>query len=194
MIKKLINLFLLNFLWILFSLPLITVGSSTCAAYYVTLKIVGNEEYNVFKMFIKGFKQNFLQGILMWLISAICLVGFYFIIKMIIDYGEFNFLYSLILLIYSIFVIGINLFSYSLIARYTNSLKNIIKNSVALIVQNFKKSCFLVLKLIIEIGISIGLFILYKYSIILIILILPITLIYSICKVAKPIFNEIEKS
>lgn len=58
----------LNVLWFICCLPIFTVGASTTALYYVTLKIVKNEEGNITKTFFRAFKENFKQGTIIWLI------------------------------------------------------------------------------------------------------------------------------
>lgn len=58
----------LNVLWFICCLPIFTVGASTTALYYVTLKIAKNEEGNVTKAFFHAFKENFKQGTIIWLI------------------------------------------------------------------------------------------------------------------------------
>lgn len=59
---------ILGFLMVVFSLPVITLGASVTAAFYVALKLVRDEEGYVFKGFIKSFKENFKQGFLIELI------------------------------------------------------------------------------------------------------------------------------
>ena len=46
----------------MFSLPIFTIGATTCAAFSVTLKMVDDEEGYVGKMFIKAFKENLKQA------------------------------------------------------------------------------------------------------------------------------------
>lgn len=58
----------LNILWFLCCLPIVTVGASTTALFYVTLKIVKNEEGNITRAFFHSFKENFRQGTVIWLI------------------------------------------------------------------------------------------------------------------------------
>lgn len=58
----------LNLLWILCSLPIFTMGASTTALYYVTLKIVQGDENNITAMFFRAFRENFRQATTLWLI------------------------------------------------------------------------------------------------------------------------------
>ncbi|MEH7495451.1 YesL family protein, partial [Neobacillus niacini] len=69
---KVSNLFLLNILWIIFSTPILTMGAATSAVYYVTLKMVKNEEGYIIKDFWYAFRQNLKQGIM---IEFVLLVG-----------------------------------------------------------------------------------------------------------------------
>ena len=71
-ITKIVNAVYLNILWFFCSLPVFTIGASTTALYYVTLKMVKNEEGNITKAFFHSFRENFKQGTVIWLI----LLGF----------------------------------------------------------------------------------------------------------------------
>ena len=58
----------LNLLWAVCSIPIVTVGASTTALYYVMLKLARGEEGNVTTMFFRSFKENFKQATVLWLI------------------------------------------------------------------------------------------------------------------------------
>lgn len=66
--EKIVNLCVLSFLWVLFSLPVITAGASTTALFHYTLKLAKDEEGYVAKTFFKAFKRNFLQATILWLL------------------------------------------------------------------------------------------------------------------------------
>lgn len=59
---------LLNLLWLICSLPIFTIGASSTALFYVSLKIVRNEEQYVIPMFFRAFRENFRQATQLWLI------------------------------------------------------------------------------------------------------------------------------
>ena len=67
-IGKLGDLIVLNILWIVTSIPIVTAGASTTALYYVTLKLVRDEDGYTIKSFFKSFKENFRQSTIIWLI------------------------------------------------------------------------------------------------------------------------------
>ena len=59
----------LNLLWLVCSLPIFTIGVSTTALYYVTLKIAkGEDTSSVTRMFFHSFRENFRQATVLWLI------------------------------------------------------------------------------------------------------------------------------
>lgn len=58
----------LNLLWFVCSIPIFTIGASTTALYYVSMKIVRGEESSLTKLFFKAFRENFRQSTILWLI------------------------------------------------------------------------------------------------------------------------------
>ena len=58
----------LNLLWLVCSLPIVTVGASTTALYYSCLKIVRDEDSHVGACFFRSFRENFRQATALWLI------------------------------------------------------------------------------------------------------------------------------
>lgn len=67
-LNKFINLLLLNILWFLCSLPVITLGASTCAVYEVTMQFALHEDPPVFKTFFQAFGRNFKKASALFLI------------------------------------------------------------------------------------------------------------------------------
>ncbi len=68
LITKIVYAVWLNILWFVCCLPVFTVGVSTTALFYVTLKIAKNEEGAVTRAFFRSFKENFRQATIVWLI------------------------------------------------------------------------------------------------------------------------------
>jgi len=131
------NLFVLNVLFILFSLPVITFGASLTAMYSTTLKMVKNEEGGIWKTFWKAFKSNFKKATLVWLMAAVVLV---------VIAGELLFAGSVTgaMSVFYLIVAAIEIcvlclivgFLPAIIARYDNTVMNSIKNSLLLAISN----------------------------------------------------------
>lgn len=69
--NRLMDVFKLNCMWLLCSLPIVTMGAATTAAYTITLKMVKDEEGYIAGPFWKEFKANLkrevFSGLLAWL-------------------------------------------------------------------------------------------------------------------------------
>ena len=66
-LTKIADLMVLNILFCVTSIPLITIGASWTALYSVTLKMVRDEEGSVSRSYFHSFRQNFKQATLLWL-------------------------------------------------------------------------------------------------------------------------------
>lgn len=65
---KVFDMMVLTVLWFVTSLPVFTIGASTTALYYVSLKLAADREGYVAKDFFRAFRQNFKQATLVWLV------------------------------------------------------------------------------------------------------------------------------
>lgn len=66
-VEKVVNLIKLNFIWLLFSIPVVTIGAANCALYEISVKIAKNEEGYIFRDFTTAFKQNWKGSFRIWL-------------------------------------------------------------------------------------------------------------------------------
>ena len=73
-IAKIFDLILLNLIFIFSCVPIITIGASTSALSYVTLKMVRGEDPYIWQNFWKSFRQNFKQGTLIWVFSILVFI------------------------------------------------------------------------------------------------------------------------
>ena len=191
-IKKLLRLFWINILWIIGCIPVITIGVSTCAAYAVTLRLADDDEEvqsfgGIARRFFKAYKQDLLQGILILVFTAVTSgLGGYFIY---LAWGSgLNIIKIGLLAGYFLVVLVFNFYSYPLIARYSNSFANTLRNSVALFAQYANSS----LK---TLGIVIAeLVILYltRYAFFAGFVILPAVIFYTVSLTVKDIFLRLE--
>ena len=57
--NKVGDIILLSILWIVCSLPVVTIGTAACAAYYTAAKVLRHHNGYVSKEFFRSFKRNF---------------------------------------------------------------------------------------------------------------------------------------
>ena len=72
------DIIILSIIWILFSIPLFTIGASSTALYYVCTRRISDKEGYLFKDFWKSFRANFFKSSLLWLLGLV-LTGFIFL-------------------------------------------------------------------------------------------------------------------
>lgn len=74
-VSRAVDYVLLNLLCAFFCIPVITAGAAITAKYYVSMKLVRNEEPSIWKSFMKSFRENFKQATILWIL-ALFLISF----------------------------------------------------------------------------------------------------------------------
>jgi len=62
---------MVGFLWTLFSLPIITMGATTTALYYVCTKKHSGQDIYIFMGFLRSFKTNFVKSTIAFIVLAL---------------------------------------------------------------------------------------------------------------------------
>ena len=75
--NRLMDVFKLNCMWLLCSLPIVTMGAATTAAYTITLKMVEDEEGYIAGPFWKEFKANLKKGSILGVIGMVASYAVY---------------------------------------------------------------------------------------------------------------------
>ena len=187
--SKLTDLVKLNIMWLVFSIPIVTVGISTIAAYTVTLKIAEDEEGYIGRDFLKAFKENWKQGIPMSFITLLCAWSVYldFQIYNVVEENAFVFLIIGIVTAY-VFTFSL-LYVYPLLARYENTILNSLKNSFRIGMKYFLRSLLLLFLSALEIVIMFF----NNYTIIIVVIVGPAFLMLTVSTFAMAIFRDLEK-
>ncbi len=192
LIKKFGKLFFLNCLWLICCIPVITAGGASCAAYAVALRLADDDEEvqnlrGIAARFFKAFKQDFLQGLLLFVFTGACGALGFFIFTSLRD-DSFNLLFTALFVLYILAALVLNLYAYPLVARYTNTFLNTLRNSAALYIMNIKVSFRTLGIVLVEIAI------LYftKYIYFAGLLILPALIFYTVSRTARDIFVRME--
>ena len=140
---RLCDFMLLNILWVVCSIPLVTIGASTTALYTVMLKVVKNEEGYIVKGFLGAFKENFKKSTLIWLILAV--LGIIIGIDSRVAAGmssTMRTVFQSIFIIFSIVWLCVVIYVFPLTARYENSIRNTFKNALILSVAKLPYTAY----------------------------------------------------
>jgi len=123
------DIMILSFLWIVFSIPLVTIGASTTALFYVTTRRISNREGYLFRDFWKSFKTNFKQATLVFLIlllvSGILITN----IMNIGLVGNMSFIILPFQICFLVELALISIYIFPIIARFQLGLKDVFKTA-----------------------------------------------------------------
>ena len=187
--SRLLDMIKLNMLWFLFSLPVVTIGASTAAAFSVTLRMVDEREGYIAKQFFSAFKANLKQGI------PAGLMNLFFMYALYLDFQLFHavegnpIVFLILGIVGSVMCFGYFIYAYALMARYDNTLLRTIKNSMDISVKYFGRTVMVAVVVAVEIVI----FIFNTTTMFLGLLIGPAVIFLTISGPAMYIFRDIER-
>ncbi len=188
-VNRLVDVFVLNLLWLAFSLPLVTIGAATAAAHAVTLKMVDEEEGYVARGFIRAFRENFRKATVLWLLEAAALYALWIDWQIAVKSPDPP-LFALIagILIAAVTLV-VSLYAYPLLARYENSLAGTVRNALR-IAFRFPGRTVALLALL---GFEVALFSWNVPMLVIGVLVGPLIAIYTVSGAAKGIFRKLEE-
>ncbi len=179
----------LSFFWFVCSLPVLTFGPATVAAFTICLKMTEDKEGYIVKPFFAAFKKNLKGGIPLGLLFLGAMYSIYLDTQCFKAFEDMS-VYFLIAGIIVGFVIYLSfVYAFALMARYENKVIATIKNSYNISVRYFLRTLLLLIVLAIELIIIFWNY----YTIIIGVVIGPGLIIYTISTMAMRFFREIEK-
>lgn len=145
-LSRIADLAVLNVLWLLCCVPVVTAGAATTALFYVTLKMVKDEETYIFRSYVKSFKNNFKQSTIVWLILLLIM----FVLgtdAYIMGNWSGQLKYPMLVLVIgaSMIVLFIELYIFALIAKFENTVKEYFKNALLMSIRHLPYTVVLVL-------------------------------------------------
>lgn len=123
----------LNILWFVCCLPIVTAGASTTALFYVTLKLVKNEEGNLTKAFFHSFRENLKQATVIWLIllaaGIILAVDGYVLYHMRFSNAFWTIITAVFFVVLAAYAV-ILMYIFPLLSRFQNTTAAMFKNAI----------------------------------------------------------------
>ena len=154
-LTKLADLLILNLAFVVCSLPVFTLGASFTGMYYVTLKMIKNEEGDVLKQFWRSFKQNFKQATLIWLVmlAIALLLGFDIFYMSQMNYPT---VIKVLIFVFIFIWMLVLLHAFPLLSRFDNTIKNTLKNSVIIALTHMPKTVLMILMTFVNMEHTVG--------------------------------------
>ncbi len=131
------DLMMLNIVFIICCLPIVTIGASLTALHYVTLKMARNEESYIIRSFFKSFKQNFRQAtiinIIMLAVGAILYFDLHVVNAM---SGSMASVLHVLFIAFGIVYFVIFLYLYPVLAKFYNTIKHTFRNAFLMSIRH----------------------------------------------------------
>ena len=138
--NRIVDCVCLSFLWLIGSMPVITIGASTTALYYSMNKCVRRSEGGIWKTFWQSFRANFRQATGIWLILlpiyGILIASCYSAWLMSASGNLPKEMFWFLLLVLTLFFAW-TCFLFPYLARFQNTTKMIFKNCLGIALLNF---------------------------------------------------------
>lgn len=140
-LSRVADLMILNILFIICCLPIVTIGAALTGMNYVTLKMAENEEGYVAKGFLKSFRQNFRQATIIWLIMLA--IGIVFVLDFLImrnAAGTAVDILRILILAVAILYLILLIYVFPTLARFDNSIKITMKNAFIMAIADLPRT------------------------------------------------------
>ncbi|MCR5498962.1 MAG: YesL family protein [Acetatifactor sp.] len=140
-LSKMADIMILNIIALICCIPIITIGASMTALYYMALKIVRNEEVYIVKGFWKSFKQNFRQGTVIWLIQVVVMFVLFLDYNIVYRMPESNpsILVQVLFLATALLALVEFLFIYPVLSKFDNPIIRTFRNAFVMAIMQFPK-------------------------------------------------------
>ena len=121
-LNKIGDIILANLLFILCSIPLVTIGPSLTALYHCMLRTVKGNNNGTVKTFFRAFRQSFRQSLIVWLGLVVVGLLLFLDTRFLLQTGS---------------VVILALYIFPVIAAFTNTLRNLLKNAFLFAFMHF---------------------------------------------------------
>lgn len=183
-----VDLLLLNLLWLVFSLPLVTVGAATAAASSLILRELDGQSVPLVRAFWGEFKRNFRRGTWVWLLNLVVFYALYLDTQLLGATDDPPLVLLTASVVSFVFAAMAFLYAYPLVARYDAPVLKTLQNSVQLCFRYWGRTLLVALLLVFEIALFWWNTTLMFFGLIL----GPMVLLSTIAGVARGLFRDLE--
>lgn len=134
---KLFDIGYLSIVFILFSLPVITIGASLTALYYTTVKVIRRDRGYVFQEFFRSFRLNFFNATILWIIQLLLMVVMIFNMSAVMEQnnGAVNFMTGAYMVM-SLIIYAVACYAYPVLSRFEMKKRQIVRLSLYMAVKH----------------------------------------------------------
>lgn len=146
-LSRVFDLMMLNALFIICSLPVVTLGASLSALQRVVQDMVYEQDDKIIRSFFRAFAQNFKQATAAWLILLVVIVSLVCDVLLVMGYfsGTLRSVMYVLIAGLAILVASVAAYLFPLLTRYDNTLRQHLYNALILAIIKLPRTLLLVL-------------------------------------------------
>lgn len=143
---KMTDVLFLGIIYLVFSMPVITIGASTTALYYTTVKVIRRDRNYIFQSFWKSFKENFKDSTIIWLgillMSGILSVNFRYTRHL---GGTAGYVLFCVYMLMTFILVAVSAYIFPVLSRFVLPKKHILKNAFFMSVRHLPSTILFIL-------------------------------------------------
>jgi len=138
------DLIILNFLFMVCCIPVVTIGAAQAALYKVVMDMHYDQEAGMFKGFFKAFRENFKQSTVVWIMELIILVSLACDAFLVFNFFPGSKVMYVLLAVLAFLVLCVCAHMIPLLIRYQNDLRQHLSNAMVLAVIRLPRTVAMV--------------------------------------------------
>lgn len=135
-LSRLADLMILNILFLLTCIPMITIGPATTALYTICFRFGTKREGSLLRGYFRAFRDNFIQGTVLWVIYAVLGGAFYTNLVLFTEHRLLFFISAFLLTL----VVMMSAYAFPVLSQFQNTIRGTIKTALAFCVAFFSKT------------------------------------------------------
>ncbi len=134
---KLFDIGYLSIVFIIFCIPIVTIGASLTALYYTTVKVIRRDRGYVFQEFFRSFRLNFLNATILWIIQLLLTVLMVFNVSTIVEDngGAVNFMTGAYIVM-GFIIYAVACYAYPVLSRFDMKKRQIVRLSLYMAIKH----------------------------------------------------------
>ncbi len=148
-LSKVCDMIFLSIIFLVFCIPIVTIGPACTALYYATVKVIRRERGYVFREFLRSFKLNFKKGAIVGVLLTIVyiILGFdLWAAYKALDGTTLRFAMFGVYLAITILALGFSTYVYPVLSRFDVTLRQLIKTVLIISLKHLPSTiCMIIL-------------------------------------------------
>lgn len=144
-LSRVADIIILNILWLVLCIPIVTIGAATTALYRVCLNMIAGTDSSILRDFFRAFRSNFKPATLTWLILlvplALCAVNLWLLLSGALGAST---LMTIACILPLIVLLCMFAYVFAYIATFENTIRMTLQNVLLLSLANAPKTLLMV--------------------------------------------------